>query len=173
MKNEIENIFDNFRKYGQETRALLTMLKEANPHVLYPDSLKVGNWEFRKYGTDCYELIVKGENNNRIVADGAALELTIPFPHRWLECFMTHTDNANALSTTSLAFILSRAARSIPDLPIMQDYIFRVFDITVSRPTVSFPPNFKYPRGTYRLALTSATATDFIYPIITIQRLGL
>jgi hypothetical protein len=160
-------------RLGPETRAMLLTLLKANPSVLYPDSMKSGNWEFRKYGTDCYELIVKDENLNRIVADGAPLVLSIPFPHRWLECFLTHTTLVDVLSETALQVVLSRAANSIPKLGIMQDFLYRVFDATMSRLTISFPPNFQYPPSTYRLALTSAVATDFVYPVITIQRLGL
>lgn len=160
-------------RLGPETRAILLTLLKANPSVLYPDSMKIGNWEYRKFGTDCYELIIKDENDNRMVADGAPLVLNIPFPHRWLECFLTHTTNLDVLSVTALEVLLNRAANSIPKLAIMQDYIYRIFDVTLSRATISFPPNFKYPPSTYRLTLTSEVVTDFVYPVITIQRLGL
>lgn len=160
-------------RLGPETRAMLLTLLKANPSVLYPDNMKSGNWEYRKFGADCYELIIKDENLNRVVADGAPLVLSIPFPHEWLECFLTHTDNADALSVTALEIVLSRAANSIPKLAIMQDFLYRIFDVTLSRLTISFPPNFKYPPSTYRLALTSNVVTDFVYPVITIRRLGL
>jgi len=161
------------KRLGPETRAILQTLLKANPSPLYPDNMKIGNWEFRKFGTDCYELIIKDENNNRVVADGAALVLNIPFPHKWLECFMIHTTLLDVASVTALEVLLNRTANSVPKVPIMQDYLYRAFDVTLSRLTISFPDNFKYPPTTYRLALTSAVATDFVYPVITIQRLGL
>jgi hypothetical protein len=86
---------------------------------------------------------------------------------------MTHTTNVDVLSETALQVVLSRAGNSIPKLGIMQDFLYRVFDATMSRLTISFPSNFKYPPSTYRLALTSGVVTDFVYPVITIQRLGL
>lgn len=156
--------------YGPETQAILRALKT----LIGPEYQKIYNvpeWVLEKFGTIYYELYPKKEDSFRFLADGAIHPLQIPFPHQWKMIYMTHRTSADVLtSSDKLAYNLR--FRSWKEINMVDQYLWGFTDVFDPRPTVSCPPNWVYPSMHYELDWTSGDVTDFIYPVIVVERLG-
>lgn len=155
-------------RLGPETRAIIRTLK---PH--YEESLRQPPWEFRRYGEDNYRIFIDQKNNNRIAMTGSDVttKLNIPFPHQWLRVYLFHTTSSPPTASTDALYVLISRPLEEP-LTYFEDYLWRKYDITVGRYTISFPDTFKYDRGTYDVILNT-TSGEYVYPMIKVRRLSM
>lgn len=174
-KEEVKDFSEPLR-VGPETRALLielqaivTELREIRPKP-YKEVIGAGEWEIQRYGKENYEIYPSENNNFRIVGDGVAHRLSIPFAHKWLIMFMTHRDNSDALTTgtlnTEILIPYWRHSQQLVGLP------GRWSDKEGSRPMIIFPEQWEYPPSIYEITFTSGVSTNRVYPVILVRRLG-
>lgn len=160
-------------RYGPETRAILTELRRHRQELGYEENLKSGLWEFHKFNLTDYKIFITTEHrtDRGILMTGSDVttSLTIPFAHTWLMGVLKHLSSAYAASTDAVYVLLNQPQGSIEPLAYGEEYIYRGYDLTDSRITLSLPNNFRFPAGTYNLVLNS-TSTDIIVPLLKVRR---
>lgn len=158
------------RGLGPET---LAILKALCPWEKYEESLASEPWEFRKYNITDYRMFLTLNYSavRAVTMTGAnvTVPIHIPFPHRWLKAVGTHLTVAYAASIDSLFFLLCRPLGKNEPLPYGEEYIYRAYDITITRFSLTLPDNFRFPPSNYNLVLNS-TNTDVVVPELFIRR---
>ena len=131
----------------------------------------IGGWTFKRFAKNFFK-IYRTVSPNTITMTGAAVEtqLSIPFPHRWNHVHFYHTTSAYVASSAVLDIIIKRTVGLVTPAKF-EEYLFHEEKILDSKITEMFGEGFEYERGVWVVSLTS-TATDLIFPIFYVQKLG-
>lgn len=134
-----------------------------------------GKWEFRRLGDSNYiEISYVGSTDRGIPLTGADVktQLQIPFPHRILNLQLYHTTSAYVDSTTKYTLQFGRLVGSIPVLEHAGVTLWHQPDIPAVSKIVAFGENENMSVSSVYTLTLNGTATDIIFPLITVQQLG-
>lgn len=98
-------------------------------------------------------------------------QLIVPFAHRIVKIIMRHTTTADVDSIDPLDIQIRRDVGQISDMPALKDILQTQADLVDSAITLTFGEGFEYEPTTWILSF-NATATDRVYIMIYLQRLG-
>ena len=130
-----------------------------------------GVWTRERIGKNIWKYYITVSPHS-ITMTGAAVEtqLSIPFPHRWMRAHFYHTTSAYVASSDVLDIIIKRPV-GLASPAKFEEYLFAEAKIVDDKVTEVFGEGFEYERGVWVISLSS-TATDLIFPIFYVQKLG-
>lgn len=137
------------------------------------DSFEIGPWNLDRISdTRVYKAYIRVDDQ-AIVMTGADVEtqLVIPFPHKWLRTDFYHTDAAFAASMDALYLSIQRPAGTVPGLDVFIEYLIDKYDITDAEFGENWGENFEYEDCEW-VVILNTTATDLVYPIFYLERIG-
>lgn len=132
----------------------------------------LGEWICKHIGKNIYKVYPRVSPYGITIPAAATITKQIPigFSHRLVRIHFYHTDSAYAASVDSLTFTLERLASSLTPAKFA-DQLYRKADITTSKNIVTFGEGFEFDRSVWNITFAT-TATDIVFPILYIQKLG-